>query len=86
MPIEHAGSSWGQPADYIDVRSLKRYQRLLQRLDLLGESLVFVFVVGLCIGFPVLMTKTNFEHAIFDDGSGNVCLFDGDQEIIRHVR
>lgn len=69
-------TSWGNQCTELDVRALRRYQRILSNIALAGEVIVFTLIFGLGLSL-VWLFQTNFENAIFWDGTETTCVLDG---------
>lgn len=82
---ELSSTSWGRPRTDVDVRALRRYNRLLNRLAEVGEAGVLALLVAGFIGLVWLLTQTNFENVIFDDGTDARCVYHGDTGEITRV-
>jgi hypothetical protein len=75
-------TTWSRSNDYIDVKTLKRYQSLLRTLLAVGEGLVLFLTLAVLIGSVWTLSSTNFENVIFYDGRDRVCVYDGVTEVI----
>lgn len=79
---ESVDTTWGRQVIDVDVRSLRRYNHLLDRLAIVGEALV---IAGLCIsgvGICWSLAYTNYENIIFYDGTDAPCFYDGSTGVI----
>lgn len=72
-----AASSWGKRAEQGDVRALRRYNALLQRLMGIGETTVYVLAVLVATLFLWFLYTGNFENVIFTDGTDLTCVLNG---------
>lgn len=79
---EGASTTWGQHVIDVDVRSMRRYNMLLNRLALIGESLAMTSLLFAALGICWSLAYTNFENIIFYDGTDAPCFYDGDTGVI----
>lgn len=79
-------SSWGRSSQELDVRALRRYNRFLAALSSIAEWLVILLIPILLVAVIVLLTRTNFENAIFYDGTDMICVYDGATGEIRYAK
>jgi hypothetical protein len=75
-------TTWSRSDDYIDVKTLKRYQSLLRTLLAVGEGLVLCLTLAVLVGSVWTLAAMNWENVIFFDGRDRVCVYDGVQEAI----
>lgn len=68
-----------------DVRALRRYNQTLRNLSGAGELVGICLAVLLACGTILFTLATNYEDAIFDDGTTNICMIDGKTGEITHV-
>lgn len=79
-------TSWGVVADSSsDVRTLRRLNKLYDRLSVIGEITVAVLLVGLVCSSAWLLTKTSFEDVIFWDSTDHICVLDSRTGEIRYA-
>jgi len=79
-------TSWGKGSGHLDVRALRRYNRILAALSSVAEWLAMALIPAILVGVIWLVFYTNFENAIFYDGTDMICVFNGDTGEIRYVR
>lgn len=72
-----AASAWGKRAEQGDVRALRRYNALLQRLMVVGEASVYVLSTLVVALFLWFLYTGNFENVIFTDGTDVTCILNG---------
>jgi len=75
--IESATTSWGKRAEHGDVRALRRYNALLQRLMGIGEVSVYLLSALVVALFLWFLYMGNFENVIFTDGTDLTCILNG---------
>jgi len=84
--LDAATTSWGTTSvDDVDVRALRRYNRLLTSLAKFAELGSELVLVGLVASVIWLFTQVNFENAAFYDGTDRICVYDGQTGEIRNV-
>ena len=84
--IDTKMTSWGKRGQgEIDIRALRRYNKLLGNISNTGEALIAVLLVLIITTTTFLLTQTNFEKAIFIDGTDFVCIYDDDEKGIINV-
>lgn len=86
MPINRSPkSSWGNPSNDVNVRTLYKYNKILSILELIGENLFYVLLIAFVFIFIWMYSETNFENIIFDDGTSHLCILDGKTGVITNV-
>jgi len=84
--LDAATTSWGTTsADDVDVRALRRYNRLLVSLAKFAELSCELVLAMLVASVIWLMTQVNFENAAFYDGTDRICIYEGQTGEIRNV-
>lgn len=79
-------SSWGKGSGGLDVRALRRYNRLLKIFALTGEILVPLLLLVYLVVAGVFLYTGNFENVIFQDGTSLSCVLDGTTGEISNVQ
>ena len=69
-------TTWGVIDSGSDVRTLRRLNKLYDRLSVIGEITVAVMLVGLVCASAWLLTQTSFEDVIFFDSTDHICVLD----------
>ncbi|MBK4987462.1 MULTISPECIES: hypothetical protein [Pseudomonas] len=84
--FESTSTAWGAGAgDDVDVRALRRYNRILAVLLDIGEWACLALLPCVAIAAIWLVTQTNFENVVFYDGTDSICIYDGTTGEIRNV-
>ena len=78
-------STWGVADSSSDVRTLRRLNKLYDRLSVIGEITVAVMLVGLVCASAWLLTQTSFEDVIFFDSTDHICVLDSRTGEIRYA-
>lgn len=78
-------STWGVADNDSDVRTLRRLNRLYDRLSVIGEITVAVMLVGLVCSCAWLLTRTSYEDVIFWDSTDHICVLDSRTGEIRYA-
>lgn len=79
-------TSWGSgTGDDVDVRALRRYNRMLGVLLDIGEWACLALLPCVAVTAIWLVTQTNFENVVFYDGTDSICIYDGTTGEIRNV-
>ena len=79
-------TSWGSgTGDDVDVRALRRYNRMLGVMLDIGEWACLALLPCVAVAAIWLVTQTNFENVLFYDGTASVCIYDGTTGEIRNV-
>lgn len=78
-------TSWGAGTSELDVRALRRYNRFLAFCSNTAEWLAMALIPVIFGGVIWLVLFTNFENAIFYDGTDLVCIYNGETGEIRNV-
>ena len=79
-------TSWGSSSgEDVDVRALRRYNRLLGVLLNVGEWICMGLLPFVAVAALWLVTQTNFENVVFYDGTDSICIYDGTTGEIRNV-
>lgn len=78
-------STWGVADSSSDVRTLRRLNRLYDRLSVIGEITVAVMLVGLVCSCAWLLTRTSYEDVIFWDSTDHICVLDSRTGEIRYA-
>lgn len=78
-------SAWGRDPEHFDVRALRKYNRLLRRMIMAGEWMVYLLVLAVVGGLSGFLFFGNFENVIFTDGTSLSCILDGNTGEIVNV-
>ncbi|MFA7531766.1 MAG: hypothetical protein WCY98_08805 [Castellaniella sp.] len=78
-------STWGVADSGSDVRTLRRLNRLYDRLSVIGEITVAVMLVGLVCSCAWLLMRTSYEDVIFWDSTDHICVLDSRTGEIRYA-
>ena len=68
-----------------DVRTLRRLNKLYDRLSTIGEITVAALLVGLLCACAWLLTRTSYEDVIFWDSTEHICVLDSRTGEIRYA-
>lgn len=79
-------STWGKNSTDIDVRALRRYQKILRAFSSFGEWASFALAHCVLIAIVLLILLTNFENVIFYDGTDMTCVLNGATGEIYNVK
>ncbi|MCE4113280.1 MULTISPECIES: hypothetical protein [Yersinia pseudotuberculosis complex] len=86
MPLNRSpNSSWGNPTNEVNVRTLYKYKNILALLEMIGENIFYALLIAFIFMFIWMYTETNFENIIFDDGTSHLCILDGKTGVITNV-
>lgn len=75
--LKSARTAWGKRTQREDVRTLRRYNRLLQTTRNVGEALTVLFSLFTILGALTLLYVGDFENAIINDGTSTNCVLHG---------
>ena len=78
-------TTWGVADSGSDVRTLRRLNKLYDRLSVIGEITVAFLLVGLVCSCAWLLTQTSFEDVIFWDSTDHICVLDSRTGEIRYA-
>ena len=78
-------TTWGVIDSGSDVRTLRRLNKLYDRLSVIGEITVAVMLGGLVCASAWLLTQTSFEDVIFFDSTDHICVLDSRTGEIRYA-
>ncbi len=78
-------TSWGIADSGSDVRTLRRLNKLYDRLSVIGEITVALLLVGLVCACAWLLTRTSYEDVIFWDSTDHICVLDSRTGEIRYA-
>ena len=78
-------TTWGVADSGSDVRTLRRLNKLYDRLSVIGEITVAFLLVGLVCSCTWLLTQTSFEDVIFWDSTDHICVLDSRTGEIRYA-
>ena len=67
-------TSWGIADSGSDVRTLRRLNKLYDRLSVIGEITVALLLVCLVCACAWLLTRTSYEDVIFWDSTDHHCV------------
>ena len=78
-------TTWGVDSGSSDVRTLRRLNKLYDRLSVIGEITTAVLLVGLVCACSWLLTRTSYEDVIFWDSTDHICVLDSRTGEIRYA-
>lgn len=78
-------SSWGHKVHEINVRSVKRTNRVLRLLNEVGEKACIPISIIIVICMLYFLIFTNFEYVIFYDGTNDICVLSDTTNGVSHV-
>ena len=79
------GTTWGQPDQLADTRTLRRLAFLYDRAAVVGEVLIAFFLLGALAMGIYRVTKKSFEDVIFWDGTDHICVYDSKSGVVNYV-
>lgn len=78
-------STWGHKVHEINVRALKRTNRVLHVLNEVGEIACIPISIFIVVCMICFLLKTNFEYVIFYDGTNDICVYSDITNGVNHV-
>jgi hypothetical protein len=75
--IDPPDSNWGESQATADILVLRRSNQALESINFAGEVACYAALLLLTLSSLSFLVSTNFENAVFSDGTSLTCVIDG---------